>query len=135
MGVGSRYLEDEPKKVPVHFLALQSDVVVLPQLVVPVHSSHVGIVQCHCCKTWHIYPPPIMLTASHKILLLWLCVCGQKTDNPVVTPQQRHHSIPLDDLCVSSTRERERRKDMHVYTCTCIHVCTSEYCTCKCVVN
>ena len=42
------HLEQEPEYVPVEFAALQTYMVVLPQLVVFVHPSHVHIVKFQC---------------------------------------------------------------------------------------
>ena len=49
MGIGNGHLKEEPKNISVELPTLHPHMVVPTQLIVPVNSSHVGIVEGHCC--------------------------------------------------------------------------------------
>ena len=86
--ISNSNFKQKPKDVAVELPTLHPHMVVLPQLVILVHPSHVAVVQGHCCWAWNIGPRTIMLTSLDNVDLERLSVGGENSDNSVVSPQE-----------------------------------------------
>ena len=96
--ISQAYLKEEPKDVPIELAALESDMVVLAELVIPVHPTHVPVVQVHRFRTGDISSAPITLSALYRGVVLRLCICREQSDNMIVFPQNGSHVPILHNL-------------------------------------
>ena len=67
-------LKEEPEDVAVEFPALQVNMIILAQLVVLVHTSHVLVVELHRLGTRNTSAGPVMLPALYSGVVLGLGV-------------------------------------------------------------
>ena len=98
VGIGKSSFKHEPKDVSIKLVAFHAHMVILSQLVIPVHPSHVALIQCHCYWTLYLHPTTIMLTMQNRLFFVGLSIGGEKCDNSVVTPYESHNSLTLYNL-------------------------------------
>ena len=70
VGIRNGHLEEEPKNISVELSTLQPHMVVPTQLIIPINSSHVGIVEGHCCRACDTSTTTITFSPLNCVRLL-----------------------------------------------------------------
>ena len=72
--IGNSDLKVKPKDVLVKFSPFEAYMIILPQLVIAIDSTHKFIVECHSCWAPDRLPCSILRFPLHHIILVGLCI-------------------------------------------------------------